>query len=194
MHRFLRSACAAVAIGALAGLSVPAGAQNSPVTITIDTTQNRHIINPNIYGVAFGTPAQLADLNAPLTRWGGNNTSRYNWKLNADNRGSDWYFESIAYSNATPGGDPDAFISNAQSAAAQAMMTMPMVGWVAKLGANRGKLASFSIAKYGAQTGNDWQWYADAGNGVSQATGKYITGNDPNDANVPADSLFQQSW
>ena len=33
---------------------------------------------------------------------GGNNTSRYNWKLNADNRANDWYFESIADASATP--------------------------------------------------------------------------------------------
>ena len=52
------------------------------------------------------------------------------------------------------------------------MLTIPMIDWVAKLGANRGKLASFSIAKYGAQTGNDWQWFADAGNGVRQRTGR----------------------
>ena len=69
---------------------------------------------------------------------------------------------------------------------AQAMLTIPMIGWVAKLGANRAKLASFSQAKYGAQTGNDWQWFADAGNGVLKSTGQNVTGNDPNDANVPA--------
>ena len=42
-----------------------------------------------------GTPSSLADLNAPLNRQGGNNTSRYNWQLNADNRASDYFFESI---------------------------------------------------------------------------------------------------
>ena len=31
----------------------------------------------------------------------------------------------------------------------------PTIGWVARLGANRAKLASYSIAKYGPQTGND---------------------------------------
>ena len=48
---------------------------------------NRKAINPAIYGVAYATTAQLQDLNAPLHRYGGNNTSRYNWQLNADNRG-----------------------------------------------------------------------------------------------------------
>ena len=64
--------------------------------MTVDVGANRRAINPAVYGVAYATPAQLQDLNAPLHRYGGNNTSRYNWQLNADNRGADWYFESIA--------------------------------------------------------------------------------------------------
>src|SRR5262245_66281445 len=77
--------------------------QNPAVTITVDVTANRHAINPNIYGVAYATPAVLSDLNAPVHRYGGNNTSRYNWQANADNRGADWYFESIGERSATAG-------------------------------------------------------------------------------------------
>jgi hypothetical protein len=73
-------------------------------------------------------------------------------------------------------------------------LTIPTIGWVAKLGPNRGKLASFSIAKYGPQQANDWQWFPDAGNGLKQSDGSKITGNNPNDANIPADSTFQQGW
>src|SRR5207302_1820859 len=83
-------------------------------------------------------------------------------------RDADWYFESIADSSSTAGERGDTFISQAKAAGAQAMVTIPMLDWVAKLGPNRSKLASFSQAKYGAQTGNDWQWYPDAGNGVLQ--------------------------
>src|SRR5262249_42590437 len=77
---------------------------------------------------------------------------------------------------------------------ARAMITVPMMDWVAKLGTNRGKLASFSQAKYGVQTGNDWQWVPDAGNGILQSTNQPITNNDPNDANVGNNSTFQQQW
>jgi len=45
--------------------------QGPSVTITIDAAANRHQINPNIYGVAFATTADLADLNSPLNRSGG---------------------------------------------------------------------------------------------------------------------------
>jgi PKD repeat protein len=169
-------------------------AQNPAVTVSVDVNANRHPINPQIYGVAYGDATTLPDLNAPVNRYGGNNTSRYNWQVNGDNRGQDWYFESIGDTSSSPAERGDTFISMSRTAGAKAMLTIPMVGYVAKLGTNRGKLASFSIAKYGAQTGNDWQWYPDAGNGVSTATGANITGNDPNDANVAADSSFQAGW
>jgi len=170
-----------------------ANAQNPAVSISVDVNADRHAINPNIYGVAHATTAQLSDLNSPLNRNGGNNTTRYNWQLNADNRGNDWYYESIAESSATAGERGDTFFANSRAANAQAMLTIPMIDWVAKLGPSRGKLASFSIAKYGSQTGNDWQWFPDAGNGIL-TSGQYVTGNDPNDANVPSNSLFQQGW
>ena len=168
-------------------------AQNPPVTISVDANANRRPIDPNIYGVAHASAAELNDLNSPLNRNGGNNTTRYNWQLNADNRGNDWYYESIAESSATAGERGDTFIANARAANAKAMLTVPTIEWVAKVGPNRSKLASFSVAKYGAQTGTDWQWFPDAGNGV-RSNGQFVTGNDPNDANVPSTSLFQQEW
>jgi hypothetical protein len=190
MNRHLRRAI--ISVACFIGATV-ADAQNPSVTVNVDAAANRHAINPNIYGVAFATAARLQDLNAPLNRMGGNNTSRYNWQLNADNKDQDWYFESIADNSAVAGERGDTFISDAKSASAQAMITIPMLDWVAKLGADRSKLASFSIAKYGAQTGNDWQWFPDAGNGVL-TSGADVTNNDPNDANVPSNSAFQQNW
>jgi hypothetical protein len=168
--------------------------QNPAITVAVDATANRRAISPNVYGIAWADAAALADLNCPVNRQGGNSTSRYNWQINADNRGADWFFESIGDASAAAGERGDTFIATSKSAGAQAMLTIPMVGWVGKLGANRNKLAGFSQAKYGAQTGNDWQWFADAGNGVLQSTGQNVTGNDPNDAGVPADSAYQQSW
>ena len=174
-------------------LIAPVLAQNPAVTVNIDANANRHAINSNVYGLAYATPAQLSDLNVVINRQGGNNTSRYNWQTNGDNKDQDWYFESIGDTSSTPGERGDTFISNNKSVGAQSLLTIPMIGWVAKLGASRGKLASFSIAKYGAQTGNDWQWFPDAGDGIL-TNGQNVTGNDPNDANVPSDSTFQQGW
>ena len=165
---------------------------NIAVTIAVDAAANRRTINPQIYGTAYATTAQLLDLNAPLNRQGGNNTTRYNWQLNADNRANDFYFESIPFAD-TPGEVGDTFVQNSKNANAQPMLTVPIIDWIAKVGANRTKLASFSIAKYGAQTGSDAMYFPDAGNGIA-VSGQNITGNDPNDANVPNSVAFEQTW
>jgi hypothetical protein len=88
-----RGAVAGALASSLIVLTYPlaASAQNPTVTVNVDAGVNRHPINPSIYGVAHATTAQLNDLNSPLNRNGGNNTTRYNWQLNADNRGNDWY-------------------------------------------------------------------------------------------------------
>jgi hypothetical protein len=172
-------------------------ARNEPsgpsVNIRVDATANRRLISPEIYGVSFATAAQLAELNVPLHRNGGNHTSRYNWQLNASNRGADWYFQSVPEGENTPGGAVDAFIVASRSAGAQPMITVPTLGWVAKLGLLRTKLSSYSILKYGPQLDRDWQWFPDAGNGV-RLSGSSITGNDPRDANLAVDPAFQQAW
>lgn len=185
-----------LAVLTLAAAVASAGtfAQSGAVTVAVDVAQSRQAINPNVYGVAYATPAQLADLNAPLNRYGGNNTTRYNWQINADNRGQDWYFQSIPESSATAGKRGDDFITDAKSAGAEAALTIPTIGWVARLGANRAKLASYSIAKYGPQTGNDAQWMPDAGNGIRASDGARITWNDQADANTPNNSTIQRGW
>ena len=195
LHRKLALAlCAVLCLNLVLQHVNTSQAQNAAITINVDAAANRHAINPLIYGVAFADTAALNDLNAPLNRNGGNATSRYNWELNADNRAQDWYFESIGYASNVQGEQGDTFIASTKAANAQAMLTIPMVGYVAKLGANRAKLSSYSIAKYGAQTDRDWSWFADAGNGIRSSDGAKITTNDVNDANVPADHLFQRGW
>ena len=166
---------------------------NANVTVQIDAAANRHAINPLIYGVAFAANANdLLALNVPLHRSGGNSTTRYNWQANVTSLASDWYFECLPSNPSTPGGDADNFIQQSKGGNAQAMLTIPIIGWVGKLGPGRTRLASFSIAKYGAQTGSD-VWWPDAGNGVL-ASGLNVATNDPTDANVLADPNFQAGW
>lgn len=176
-----------------AGAASAMVAPNPAATIHVDAAANRRAINPLIYGVAGATRAELLELNAPLHRLGGNHTSRYNWQLNAHNRGSDWYFESVGEASAVAGESGDTFVASARAAGAQPMLTVPMIEWVARLGPNRARLASFSIAKYGPQAGKDAQWFPDAGNGM-KASGGPLTGNDRNDASVKTTAQFQQDW
>jgi PKD repeat protein len=167
-------------------------AQSTAVTITVDAGANRRTISPAIYGVAYATTAQLQDLNAPLHRYGGNNTSRYNWQLNADNRGADWYFESIAEPSATPGQRGDDFVLTSQAGNAVPMVTIPIIEYIAKVGSNRSKLASFDSRIYGAQDDCDWQWFAQACNGMKG--GQPVAGNNPLDANVLNSTAIQGAW
>lgn len=161
-------------------------------TIAIDGALDRHPIDPLIYGVAWASADELAALNATSNRWGGNTASRYNWKQNADNKGADWYYESVSRAGAEPSGEADAFVQTTNRSGAQALMTVPILGWVAKLGPGRSKLASYSVLKYGAQDGRDAQWMPDAGNG--RRAGARIADNDPNDANMAVDAGFQREW
>jgi PKD repeat protein len=189
----LRSIVSPVAlIGTIAAAVTVLHAQNPAVTVTIDAGANRRAINPAVYGVAYATTAQLQDLNAPLHRYGGNNTSRYNWQLNADNRGADWYFESIAESSATPGQRGDDFVLNSRAGNAEPMVTIPIIEYVAKVGSNRSKLASFDSRVYGAQDDCDWQWFPQACNGMKG--GQPVAGNNPLDANGLNSTTLQAGW
>src|SRR5215472_4971138 len=90
--------------------SALARAQNPAATVTVDASLNRHAINPNIYGIAYGDARDMAALNAPLNRWGGNATTRYNWQLDAHSAAADWYFETYSDGNGAPGGSADAYV------------------------------------------------------------------------------------
>ncbi|MBV8517259.1 MAG: glycoside hydrolase family 44 protein [Acidobacteria bacterium] len=163
------------------------------VTIRIAAAAGRHPIDPRVYGLNFASEAQLRDLNVAFNRSGGNATTRYNWEQNATNHASDWYFESLEEGPNTPSGAADDFITATQRGGASAAYTIPMIGWVARLGPHRERLSSFSIAKYGAQQDRDWQWFPDAGNGVHSGGGE-IANNDPHDANLVVDPSFFRAW
>lgn len=166
---------------------------NAPVAIIVNAQANRHAISPLIYGVAFANSNQLTDLNFTLNRSGGNSETRYNWLINAHNLAADWYFESYPDASSTPGASADDHIANSLDGGAQPLITIPMIGWSPKLGPGRSIIPSYSVAKYGAQTGTD-PYLPDAGNGISSATKLAITTNDPTDANFPTNSAFQQGF
>lgn len=180
-------------LAVLAVLGVqPALAQNPPVTIQVDLTQGVHRINPNIYGVNNSDTATLNALNSPINRYGGNRTSRYNWQQNVDSTASDFFFESFPDAP-TPGGIADFFVTNSRNASAQPMITVPMIDFIAKTNAQRNVLCSFSIARYGPQTGNDATFPPDCGNGIIRDGPRPVfVMNDPLDANTPNSTAFQR--
>lgn len=168
-------------------------AGNGAVTVAIDATKNVHPINPQVYGVAFASTTDLVALNAPLNRMGGNSMTTYNWALNAENLDADWYFESYPQQSAVAGEQADTFVSDSKAGNALPMLTVPLIGWVANLGANRSILPSFSVTKYGNQCATD-PYLPDAGDGIETDCSTYIMGNDPHDAYVTDNPNHEQKW
>jgi hypothetical protein len=161
-------------------------------TIGVDATANVHAINPLVYGTAFASTAQLADLHIPLNRNGGNASDTYSYPQDATNHGSDWYFESIA-SGSGNGQGIDSWINATSAGGAKSSITLNLFDWAAKLGANRSILGSFSVPKYGPQQATDPYNPTLWGNGV-HTDGTNITGNDPNDAYLANSPAVEQAW
>ena len=69
------------------------------VTVTVDVNSNRHVISPYVYGGAYPKDAAtITDSGLSVVRWGGNSTSRYNWKLHTNNSANDYFYEDFGYS------------------------------------------------------------------------------------------------
>jgi hypothetical protein len=189
------SACrVSLALIGFALAAAPALAGNPAVTVAIDARANRHPINPDIYGVAFASKTDLKALNTPLNRMGGNSMTAYNWKQNATNLAQDWYFESYPQDGGgTAGALADSFVSTTKSQGAEPMLTVPLAGWVAKLGGGRSILPAFSVAKYGAQCDVD-PYDNDAGDGIMTDCSTPIAGNDPHDAYIADSTALEQKW
>ncbi len=153
------------------------------VNVTIDALANRHTISPYVYGGSYPKDAAtITDSGMTVVRWGGNATSRYNWQAGTNNAAADWYFGDYGY---TEIGDSDSakYIRDVKAAGSNPLMTMVMLDWVAK-DVSDGSAYSFSVAKYGAQCAVN-PYNSDDGDGVKTDCATDITGNDPNDANVP---------
>src|SRR5947209_17393872 len=90
----------------------------APAVVGVDANANVHAIDPNIYGSAFASTAQLADLRLPLNRNGGNASDTYSLAQDATNHASDWFFESIPLGSGN-GQGMDSFISATKAGGAQ---------------------------------------------------------------------------
>ncbi|MEU9836465.1 glycoside hydrolase family 44 protein [Streptosporangium sp. NPDC048047] len=182
---------AGLALGQLTGLASAAAAGPA---LSVDLASGRYAINPDIYGMNFADEALARDLRLPVHRWGGNATTRYNFRNDTTNRASDWYFENIPNDNPDPstlpnGSETDRFVEQNRATGTRTILTLPLIGWVAK---DRAKACGFGVAKYGAQESTD-PWAPDCGNG-KKPDGTLITGNDPKDTSVEAGPQYVKDW
>ncbi|WP_254638869.1 glycoside hydrolase family 44 protein [Cohnella sp. GbtcB17] len=164
------------------------------LSVDVDPSADRKPINPEIYGINYDDmhPTQ-STLQFPVQRWGGNNTTRYNWQLNVANRANDWYFINYPYENdprEKPGSSvTDQLISGVNAQGGKVLLTVPTIGWTPK---DREIRYGFSVQKYGDQQ-SVAQDVKDAGNGVRE-DGSFVAGNDPTDTSKPIGPTFVNDW
>jgi hypothetical protein len=155
----LAIAGALVASGPQAALAAP----SRQVVITVNASVEGAPISPLIYGMNFPDAAVAKAAHVSVVRFGGNSTSRYNFKNEVYNTGSDWFFENIPSGR---GLDLDSFVAQARAARRVAVVTVPMTGWVAKDSPTEHPYAcAFPVSVLGGQDETD-QWDRDCGNGL----------------------------
>jgi hypothetical protein len=112
--------------------------QGVEVSLEVDTTRILGHISPYIYGMAQPKAEHLTELRIPLTRWGGNAATRYNWERgNSWNSARDWYFRNgnygaISPTDRLPSGVADRAIREGKQGGAEMILTIPTIGWVSK--------------------------------------------------------------
>ncbi|MDQ2800835.1 MAG: glycoside hydrolase family 44 protein, partial [Armatimonadota bacterium] len=145
----LRLSFGVVAVAcALAAPPLAVHAQTPGPALAIDAAADRHPISPFIYGMAYPDAALAKEIRLPLTRWGGDGTTRYNWQIDSTNSGDDWYFTAGGKDHPTPSAGADAFVDRAKDAGGQVLMTVPIIDYINKATAWD---SSFPVSIFGPQ-------------------------------------------
>jgi hypothetical protein len=160
-------------------LSVPtqaAPAVSAKVTFSAAT----HEISPYVFGTNWGPPSSVKDLGVSVRRWGGNRSTKYNWKDDLDSAGVDWFFLN---DYAKPKGTPEEkknyyqFIKETLAGGAEVNFAIPISDWIAKRHPDeKGRYCSYPTSLYPQQEKTDGQG---CGNG-KKPNGDTIWDNDPN--------------
>jgi hypothetical protein len=174
-------------------------AKNVPLAMTVDAA-NRKPISPYIYGMNYYSDAAKSEvmlnyISLPVRRWGGNDTSRYNWEIDATNTGSDSYFVNTDRSDSNNPPKLSAvndMIDINNTLKADTLLTVPMIGFVAK----DQKSCGFSITKYGTQYKTDPD-RPGCGDGIIKIVNNspiYIKGNSPSDTSTKFSANSVKKW
>lgn len=189
-RRKLRSATTTGVVVSLVAAALTAQAASpaeaaTGLTLSVDVSAARHVISQDIYGLNGADPAFAAEIGMPVARWGGNASTRYNFKNHTYNTGSDWYFENIV---AGPDNTVEAFVQTNRDRGTKQIVTVPMSGWVAKDSPAAHPFAcGFPATRFPSQDSFD-QWDTNCGNG--KLNGANLTGAVPTDTSIPADASF----
>ncbi|HWD40204.1 MAG TPA: glycoside hydrolase family 44 protein [Fimbriimonas sp.] len=143
-----------LALLALLALRSP---QQGPALL-VDMTKDRHLISSLIYGmndnglnekVGEVDPKFAKEIQLPVSRWGGDATTRYNWKVDGSNSGDDWfYMAGSGQAKPVPSGSADNFVKRAQEAGGIPLLTIPIIDYVNKSTEND---CSYPVSIFGPQ-------------------------------------------
>lgn len=176
-----------------ASAAVSPPADGKPV-VTIDRNAKLGKIDDFVYGVNahLDDAKHSTKLTFPIARWGGNATTRHNWKANTTNRAADWFFMNIQ-DGTFPHDGKDVGLADhvvlTVKAQGELLYTLPTIGWTPK---DKETRWGFSVEKYGPQQRVE-DWHPDAGNGVRR-DGKMITNNDAKDTSMRIGPEWVTEW
>lgn len=131
--------------------------------LSVDAGTQTRAISPNIYGMNgyLLDTATSVNTNITVVRWGGDDTSRYNYQTNITNSANDYYFENFSGSGGMLGGGLfNNFVSTANGLGIATIGTAPVNGWVSNSTVNA---CSFAETTNPGQTSYN---SANCGNGV----------------------------
>jgi hypothetical protein len=160
-------------------LAAPATATGP--ALTVDAGDQTHAISPGIYGLNayLLDTTTAANTNITGARWGGDDTSRYNYQTNVVNSADDYFFENFTGSNSMlPNGDTgdgtsfNTFLSSANGLGINTIGTAPVIGWVSNSTVDA---CSFTQTAYPDQ--QEFDPSGKCGNGVT-TSGTNLEGND----------------
>ena len=156
--------------------------------LSIEANADVHAISPYIYGMNFASKEVAEAVKLPVRRRGGNSTTRFNWRIDVHNTGSDWYFENIPDASGTI----HSFVDQDMGTGTKTILTMPLIGWTPKRRlVGHPYDCAFKVSVYGPQDSVD-PWDTDCGNG--EWNGSPVVGNDPTDTSEATDTDFVSDW
>lgn len=170
-------------------LSPPAAAAGP--ALTVDATNQTHTISPYIYGWnAYNLYASAARAaNITIDRFGGDATSRYNYKLDITGTGSDQHFENkTGTTGLEETGEFNSQVAFDASIGAKTLGTVDVLGWVAKDDSS----CSFPASTYPDQYAFDPR-NPGCGDGENADQTK-ITGNDPTLTSIAVGPVWAGDW
>ena len=196
----------AVCILGLTGCAIPDSVNADPgPALTVDAAAGRHAISPEIYGLN-DNPWDAAlgkEIGVPVSRWGGDATTCYNWQTDASNSGGDWFFMAGGGKPGpvVPSGSADAFVAKVKSVSGKALLTIPVIDYV-----NSIKLSdwdcSFPVSLLGPQKDHNPYVHpvvngqqTDAGSGHKpDGTNIVLTPDQIKRVYIPNTPAYEQTW